>query len=336
MGCTNFCPVVLYNDGMEDKKTSIFAVLKILEKYSDEDHILTKGAILDLVESEYGINIERRTLYTNINMLKDFGYDISDYKDNKTGYYLRDRQFEKSEILYLCNEIHASKFIPSAMSKDLIKKLLDTQNKYFKSDYTDKVYLDTEKKDNQQLFLNIELISSAIKNKEVISFEYVKYNLNKELVKTREKPYIRSPYYLVVREDRVYMVSKSRNHDGFDHYRLDRMKNIKTVNEQYINIETDDPYVYAKYKLFMFSGEDTNIILKCKNEIIDQMIDTFGKSVHIVPNDDGTFLLYGKCGIKDIKMLALSNLNNMEVIEPVCVREEIKEIINGAIKRYDK
>ncbi len=327
----------MYNNKyMKDKKTSVFALLKVLEKYSDEDHVLNKSELLELLESEYCVKIDRRTLYNNINMLKDFGYEISDFKENNIGYYLKVRQFEKSEILYLCNEIHASRFIPSAMSKDLIEKLLNTQNKYFKQDYVDTVYLDIEKKDNQQLFLNIELISNAIKSKDVISFEYVKYNLDKKLVKTREKPYIRSPYYLVVKQDKVYMVSKSRNHEGFDHYRLDRMQNIKIVDEQYINIESDEPYAYAKNKLFMFSGNDINVILKCKNEVIDQMIDTFGKNVHIYKNDDDTFLLYGKCGIKDVKMLALSNLNKIEIIEPVSIREEVKEIIKEAMNKYDK
>ncbi len=319
---------------MEEKKTSIIALLKVLEKYSDEDHILRQSQLLKLIETEYGVKVTRKTLYRNVEMLNDLGYEISDFKDNEVGYYLKERQFEKSEVLYLCNEIHASKFIPNAMSKDLIRKLLNTQNKYFKSDYTRNVYLDNEKKDNQQLFLNIETISSAINNKKVISFEYVKYNLDKELVKTREKPYVRSPYYLVVKEDRVYMVSKGRNHDGFDHYRLDRMINIQIIDEPYINIETSDPYVYAKYKLFMFAGEDERIILKCKNEVIDQMIDTFGKSVRIEPLDDGTFLLYGKCGIKDIKFLALHHLEDVEVIEPKSVRKEIKQIIDSAASKY--
>lgn len=86
---------------MEEKKTSIIALLKILEKYSDEDHILRQSELLNLIESEYGIKVTRKTLYRNVEMLNDFGYEISNFNDNEVGYYLKERQFEKSEILYL-------------------------------------------------------------------------------------------------------------------------------------------------------------------------------------------------------------------------------------------
>ena len=46
------------------------------------------------------------------------------------GYYLQEKQFDKAEILLLCNAIHASHFISKKQSNRLIKKLLKTQSKY--------------------------------------------------------------------------------------------------------------------------------------------------------------------------------------------------------------
>lgn len=54
--------------------------------------------------------IERRTLYANIQMLKEFGYEISTYQENGHGYYLDNRDFEESEIMLLCNAVHAVQF----------------------------------------------------------------------------------------------------------------------------------------------------------------------------------------------------------------------------------
>ena len=84
---------------MAEKKHSTFAVLEILRKYSDENHILTVKEITSHLISEYDLNIERRTLYSNIGILKDFGFEISDYEDNGKGYYLSKRDFDKGEIL---------------------------------------------------------------------------------------------------------------------------------------------------------------------------------------------------------------------------------------------
>ena len=119
---------------MENKKTSVFAILSILQEESDADHILSQPQLIQKLENQYGIKIDRRTLYTNIEMLQDFGYDISTFSDNGKGYYLCERQFEPSQVNVLCNAIHSSSFIPPKSSKDLIDKLLGTQSKYFKED----------------------------------------------------------------------------------------------------------------------------------------------------------------------------------------------------------
>ena len=120
---------------MEEKKTSILAVYKVLEEFSDENHPLTRTEITDLIEKQYNITIDRRTLYRNIEMLVNFGYDISDYSENKIGYYLKDRLFEHSEVLLLCNAVHASHFIPDRASKDLVNKLLSSQSRYKRNDF---------------------------------------------------------------------------------------------------------------------------------------------------------------------------------------------------------
>ena len=120
---------------MEEKKTSILAVYKVLEEFSDENHPLTRAEITDLIKKLYNITIDRRTLYRNIEMLINFGYDISDYNENKIGYYLKDRLFQHSEVLLLCNAVHASHFIPNKDSKDLVNTLLSCQSRYKRNDY---------------------------------------------------------------------------------------------------------------------------------------------------------------------------------------------------------
>lgn len=89
-----------------DKKASSLALLHILREYSDENHPLTQPRLLELMESEYGIELERRTIYNNCELLREMGYEVSTYSDNGKGYYLIDRQFEPSQVYLLCNAIH--------------------------------------------------------------------------------------------------------------------------------------------------------------------------------------------------------------------------------------
>lgn len=320
---------------MEEKKTSILAVYKVLEEFSDENHPLTRTEITDLIEKQYNITIDRRTLYRNIEMLINFGYDISDYNENKIGYYLKDRLFQHSEVLLLCNAVHASHFIHDKASKDLVNKLLSSQSRYKRNDYFKNVYLpNKKKKDNKQFLLNIEQISRAINEKKVIKFNYTHYDINKKLVNTRDDAYYRSPYFLVVNGDRVYMVGKGKNHDSLSHFRVDRMKDIELCDEQYIRFPKNiDAYSYANNKIYMYSGDETGVTLRCDKKALDVIIDTFGKDVMLA--DEGeTFTVYTKCGKEDIVKFCLQYVESVELLEPLSLRQEVRKVLLDASNRY--
>ena len=320
---------------MEEKKTSILAVYKVLEEFSDENHPLTRTEITDLIEKQYNITIDRRTLYRNIEMLINFGYDISDYNENKIGYYLKDRLFQHSEVLLLCNAVHASHFIPDKASKDLVNKLLSCQSRYKRNDYFKNVYLpNNKKKDNKQFLLNIEQISRAINEKKVIKFNYTHYDINKKLVNTRDDAYYRSPYFLVVNGDRVYMVGKGKNHDSLSHFRVDRMKDIELVDEYYLRLPKNlDAYAYANNKIYMYSGDETGVRLRCDKKALDVIIDTFGKDVMLA--DEGeTFTVYTKCGKEDIVKFCLQYVESVELLEPLSLRQEVRKVLLDASNRY--
>lgn len=320
---------------MEEKKTSILAVYKVLEEFSDENHPLTRTEITDLIEKQYNITIDRRTLYRNIEMLINFGYDISDYNENKIGYYLKDRLFQHSEVLLLCNAVHASHFIPDKASKDLVNKLLSCQSRYKRNDYFKNVYLpNNKKKDNKQFLLNIEQISRAINEKKVIKFNYTHYDINKKLVNTRDDAYYRSPYFLVVNGDRVYMVGRGKNHDSLSHFRVDRMKDIELVDEYYLRLPKNlDAYAYANNKIYMYSGDETGVRLRCDKKALDVIIDTFGKDVMLA--DEGeTFTVYTKCGKEDIVKFCLQYVESVELLEPLSLRQEVRKVLLDASNRY--
>ncbi|MBR3228153.1 MAG: hypothetical protein IKF68_06365, partial [Erysipelotrichaceae bacterium] len=142
---------------MAEKKQSVLALIEILRKYSDEEHILSIRDIQNHLSATYDISLDRRTLYSHMDLLKDNGYEVSTYEDNGKGYYLMERQFEKGEVLLLCNAIHASHFISEKQSDELIRKLLDTQSRYQRSEFKDRVYMSNPlKTSNRQLLLNIE------------------------------------------------------------------------------------------------------------------------------------------------------------------------------------
>ena len=66
---------------MAEKKHSAFALLNILKENTDKDHPLTTKEILSLLEMQYGLTLERRTVYANIDLLRQALEDVTRGKE---------------------------------------------------------------------------------------------------------------------------------------------------------------------------------------------------------------------------------------------------------------
>lgn len=323
---------------MAEKKHSPFLLLDILQRHTDEEHILTASQLISLLAEEFGVIIERRTLYSNIRILRQAGYEISGYDENGTGYYLVTRQFDKSEVLMLCNAIHSSHFISSKQSDELIKRILHTLSNSQSREFRSQVYLPNRKKtENKQLLYNIGIVSEAIRDRKQISFIYQRYDKDKKLVPRRKEPYVMEPRFIVYADERPYVIVTSRKYPAFSHYRLDRMKDTKIIPERSVPLNRNriqEAYQYASNKLFMFAGENVQVTFRCKNRIMDAMIDIFGPGMRTLPEDDDTFLLKIQTSVAGAVFLAQQYLDAVEVLDPPEIREEIKKRLQDSLDRY--
>ena len=321
---------------MAEKKQSNLLMLEILRKYSDENHILSAKELQRLLEARYGIVLERRTIYSNLEILRQAGYKISDVKDNGKGYFLEERQFDKGEVLLLCNAIHASHFISQKQSKKLIDTLLETQSKYDAREFTDKVYMpNPQKTSNRELMYNVEAVSEAIRENKTLKFTYLRYGKDRKMEPRRAEPYIVEPRYIVYADSRAYMISTSPRHEGFTHYRLDRMSDAMVTEERSRTLpRSADAYEYARNKLFMYSGEMETVSFRCHERIMDQMIDIFGPEVSTISDGSEYFILNVKTSHTGALYLAQQFMEYIELLEPRSLREEFKEHLKDAAIKY--
>ncbi|GFP76931.1 WYL domain-containing protein [Clostridium fungisolvens] len=74
---------------MASNYIKFYTFFDILSKYSNDKNMLSMKKILLMMEERTGDKIDRRTIYEYIKNLKELGYDISDYSENKKGYFLK-------------------------------------------------------------------------------------------------------------------------------------------------------------------------------------------------------------------------------------------------------
>lgn len=309
-------------------RANAICLLEILKKYSDEDSILQMKDIVSKMNMIYGIHPDRRTIYSAVALLLDLGYDISAYEENGVGYYLRNRDFETSEVLLLADAVYAFPFIPAKQSEDLIRKLQELLPVSKRKKYRHlTISRQGTKTENKQVFYNIDVLDEAIQNKRQVCFSYLQYGLDKKLHSRRKEPYIVNPYGMVYMNEHYYLICNLSGYENVSLYRIDRMKDISISETGWDkNINTKNEIQDA---IYAFSGEPSDITICCDNGILNDVLDRFGTDVRIIKKDEERFILKMKLPPKGVKFWALQYLPYAEVVEPEWLRNEIIESVKN-------
>lgn len=320
---------------MLTSKANTFCLYKVLYDYTDADNILTRKQIEEKLQSDYGLKIDRRTMMSSLLTLEDMGFDISVYNDNKKGYYLISREFDPSEVRLLMDSVYFNSAIPQKQSEKLIKKLQlllpEPKRKKYKNL---SVAASGKKTSNKEVFFNIDILDEAISNCKKVEFTYLRYNFKKELVPKREDKYTICPYALIAAREHYYLIGKPDNSEDFIHFRIDKIKGIRILKEKFKKPDSFDISKYADINTMMHGGNFIEAVFRCKNQMLDYLIDEFGQSVRIQKNSDGeTFNATVTGSFDGLKIWAIHYLDCAEVLEPQDLRKEVIKIIKDNMYR---
>lgn len=278
----------------EKQKLKLLYILKILWEESQEQHPVSTAKIIQRLEF-YDISAERKSIYSDIEYLKDFGFDIVYNPERKNGgYYLASRDFEVPELKMLVDMVQASQFLSEKKSRELIKKLERQTDTYDAASLQRNVYVaGRPKSSNESVYYAVDAIHDAIGKNRGIKFQYQKYDGRKGLsLKKDGRIYEVSPYYLVWNHENYYLIAVDESNGEIRHYRVDRMKNIQIGNENRKggNLFQDfDLNNYTKAAFGMFGGKSIKVKLICTNNIAGVIIDRFGEKISLRRYDEEHF-----------------------------------------------
>lgn len=322
---------------VEPKKLALLRILQILEKHSDCDHPLTQDEIAHYLLRDYGIEIERKAIGRNMALLQEAGFEIE--FTNKHGSYLVCREFDDAELRLLIDGVLASTHITAKHSRELIEKLCNLSNVYFRS-HVKNIHSvgQWSKTDNNTLFYSITVVDEAIERGQQIVFYYNKYGTDKKLHHT-SKPHV-SPYQLILHNQRYYLMAFSEKWKNMTFYRLDRITDIRMSDEKatpmseiegfehginYREIATSLPY--------MFTDKIERVEFYAAEGIVDQIVDWFGANVRF-EKGEGRLKATVYASPMAMEYWAMQYLNYVEVIHPESLRSKIKENLKQATAKY--
>jgi len=279
----------------EKQKLKLLYIMQLLMEKSDENHIVTTQEIISYLGLQ-GITAERKSIYTDIDLLIEFGMDIEKVKTRPVGYQLVSRRFELAELKLLVDAVQSSKFITGKKSRELIGKLESLCSREdAKQLHRQVVVTNRTKAVNENIYYNVDRIYNAIAENVKISFVYCDWNVNKEMEPRHNgKCYVVSPWMLTWDDDNYYLIAYDDESDMIKHYRVDKMLKIALSGQKRQGKETFADFDIAAYsrKTFgMFAGEEETVTLQCDKALTGVFIDRFGNDVSMRKLDEGHILV---------------------------------------------
>jgi len=269
---------------MSDKKGVIY-LLKYLQDNTDMDHPATSSE-LKTVLRENGYACDPRTIRKDADLLIDAGFDVLVEEQNgvPTQYSYGSRDWDTTELMILIDAVSSAPFLTAEKSRKMIEKLAQLASPQERESLKPEIIVSEHiKAENDQILYTIGRISEGIRKKKKISFRIRNYSMNKrKTFRNGGEVYVISPYHTVWNSDRYYVTGYSDKRQKVITVRIDKME-VPTVTDEDAVPPPRDYNVqnYVDTITRMYDGTEEDVTLRCTPDLVDHIIDKFGKQVKI-------------------------------------------------------
>ncbi len=341
---------------IQPKKLLIIHILDILKRYTDAEHRLSQKEIVELLRKEYTMTVDRKAVKRNLMNLIDFGYPISYTESVRIGkngeeevictdWYM-EHEFDDAELRLLIDSLLFSSHIPYHQRRSLVRKLEELSSIHFRAKLKHICMIPDNQPTNPQLLYTVDVIGNAIANGKKLSFHYCSFDVDKKLhPRMREdgsvREYIVTPYQLVVKNGRYYLVCNYDKYDDLSNYRVDRISDIRILAEpakpigNILRNRTGLPLSeHMAEHIYMFAGESIPVTFRADRYIVPDIIDYFGMEVEFSEMTEDTVQVAVRINEEDMFKWAVQYGDHAVVLAPQSLRDRVREALRIALKQY--
>ena len=319
-----------------NQKIKVLYLMKILLEQTDDERGLTIGELCDALK-EYGVDIERKTLYDDIETLRVFGLDIEKRKEANVRYHVVSREFELPELKLLVDAVQSSKFITHKKSTELIKKIAGFASRYESQKLQRQVFVANRIKTmNESIYYTVDYIHEAINNNVKVAFQYFRWNEKKEKVL---KEHTISPWALTWDDENYYLIGFDSVDGIIKHFRVDKMMRIRLTEEKRDGAELFEDFdmaVYSKKTFGMYHGQEEFVTLRCRNNLAGVIIDRFGPDLPFTNVTDTHFEIHVRVYTSPLFYTWLMNFGaDITILSPESVKEGYIRLAKEGLAQYE-
>ncbi|MDL2225023.1 WYL domain-containing protein [Eubacteriales bacterium OttesenSCG-928-M02] len=322
-----------------NQKMKLLYLMRVFLERTDVENALTLQELIAAL-SEYDITAERKSIYSDMELLRQFGLNIESRKTKTVSYYIDARDFELPELKLLVDAVLSSRFITPKKSNELIKKLSALTSNHQAKELKRQVFVaDRPKTFNESIYYNIDAIHAAINTGYKINFKYFDYSPSKKRVYRKDgEIYCQTPMALCWNDDKYYLICYSSKHDGFAHYRVDRMSDVEVCDEK-----ADKPdkkqfnlAEHTKRVFGMYSGDLVSAKLRFDNSLVNAVLDKFGSETTLHKQDD-IFEINVEVSNSPVFLSWIFQFGEKaEIIGPEALKDSMRSLISQTVQKYER
>ena len=321
----------------DNQKLKILYILDYLQKNSNEASPVRTNELIAMLE-KHNISCDRKTVYSDIAALQDYGVDIISIPGRSGGYYIGSRNFELPELKLLIDAVQSSRFLTEKKSRELIEKLCAQCNEQDAKLMRRTVLVSGRVKSmNESIYYNVDAIQDAITQGKQIAFRYFDWDLGGKR-RYREKEYLASPYGLCQDNENCYLLALSQRH-GITSYRVDRMSDIRICQENRLpcpQLTGKALHEHANRMFQMFEGDAMDVKLRFHRSLINVVVDRFGKETMMIPDGDEHFNFTVRVVISPIFLSWVAGFGGKaKILHPQSVKDQFLAHCREIMAQYE-
>lgn len=322
-----------------NQKLKLLYLARYLMQHSDEEHPVSTAQIIEEL-ARNDISAERKSIYDDIEALRNFGVDIIQVKGKNGGYYIGERDFELPELKLLVDSVQSSKFITQDKTYKLIKKIESLASIYDGQLLQRQVFVSNRVKSmNESIYYTVDVISDAITQNRKIRYQYFEYTVEKERRFRHDgKFYNVSPFALIWDDENYYMLAWDSDAEKMKHYRVDKMFRVSMTEDEREGLEEFrkvDMSAYTKSVFGMFGGNEQKVKLRFSNYLAGAVLDRFGRDTIIIKDGDEHFTVSVSVVVsRQFLAWVFGFGEDAEIISPDEVRDEMKKQAEVIAEKY--
>lgn len=271
--------------GENRQKLKLLYLMQMLMNETDSTQGLTMTEILTKLE-EQGISAERKSIYRDLDTLRDFGMNIGVLHRAPVQYVYERDSLTVEQLALLIDAVQSSKFLTDRTSAQLTNSLRNLASERERKLLDKRVHVEGRiKSKSDSVFHNVDTIHAALQNRHKIQFNYYKYDSHKLRTAQHDgRPYVVTPVRVIFADSFYYLAAWNDDNNEIRTYRIDRMELLHELPERAVRNDTIASYNYEhfEYQAFgMFTGEPVWAKLLVQPEAIDVVIDRFGLGVEM-------------------------------------------------------